>query len=101
MSRTLVIHRLAKKEMRKAYLWYKKRSVIAAARFREMIDDAMLRLAQDPSIHQKYLHGMSVYVLKRFPFFVVFWFDDYVIKLICVSHKKRKPGYWYKRLFSS
>jgi toxin ParE1/3/4 len=98
MFRRLVIHSLAKKETRKAYLWYKKRSVRAAGRFQHAISQALIYIQEMPSIHQQMKYGIRFYALKEYPYIIVFWFDDFVLKVIGVSHNKRKPEYWVQRI---
>jgi hypothetical protein len=44
------------------------------------------------------LHGTRRVVLRRFPYFIVFfdWLDE--IYIVAVTHAKRRPGYWMGRV---
>ena len=37
------------------------------------------------------------YVLRRFPFSIIYRFDDAEVVLVSVAHHKRRPGYWARR----
>ena len=37
------------------------------------------------------------YLVRRFPFFVFYRFDDHQVIIIAVAHRRRRPGYWSKR----
>jgi hypothetical protein len=45
-----------------------------------------------------FLFGRCRYVMKRFPFVVVYRVTTDRIEIIAVAHGSRKPGYWKKRL---
>jgi hypothetical protein len=36
-------------------------------------------------------------VLKRFPYNVLFRFNDEQIEIVAIAHHKRRPGYWSRR----
>ena len=37
------------------------------------------------------------YVLRRFPFSLIYRFNDAEVVLVAVAHHKRQPGYWARR----
>jgi hypothetical protein len=41
------------------------------------------------------------YLLKRFPFAVIYLTSEKKIQIVAVAHCKRKPGYWKERLKDS
>jgi len=45
-----------------------------------------------------YLHGTRRILLKRFPYFIVFfeWQDE--VYIVAIAHAKRRPGYWRGRI---
>lgn len=36
-------------------------------------------------------------VVTRFPYVIVFTFEDEVVTVVAVAHAKRRPGYWVGR----
>lgn len=87
----------ARRDFDESFDWYADRSAIAAERFANAVDAAMLRIAQD--------HGMLAHVdrvhqecpAKRFPFRIIFrhWQDQ--ILIVAIAHAKRRPNYWQSR----
>ena len=45
-----------------------------------------------------YLHGTRRYLMRRFPYLVVYRATPDKLQVIAVAHGKRKPGYWRNRL---
>ncbi len=45
-----------------------------------------------------YLYGTRRYLLKRFPFVIVYRAAESRIEIIAVAHGRRRPGYWAARL---
>jgi len=70
--RPIELHPAAIEEGRSAREWYEERSASASNAFMAELDVAIERIAADPERHASYLHGTRRYLLKRFPFFVVF-----------------------------
>lgn len=48
------------------------------------------RIERDPNIRRV--------SLVRFPFIVIFRDVDNGVQLLAISHKRRRPGYWFDRL---
>jgi plasmid stabilization system protein ParE len=55
-------------------------------------------IAQAPQRWPKYLHGTRRFVMRRFPFSVVYLDDPEFVTIVAVAHSKRRPGYWKDRL---
>ena len=60
----------------------------------------MESICRSPDRWSAYLHGTRRYLMKRFPYFVVYRALELSNKLqvIAVAHERRKPGYWRPRL---
>ena len=84
-------------ETRAAFLWYRKRSDIAAGRFREEINRAIDAIGNSPEAWPAYVHETRRYLLRRFPFFVVYRVMPNKIQVVAVVHARRRPGYWKDR----
>lgn len=94
----LRIHEAARREANLATVWYAERSISAARRFRDDLLTAFSSAAESPLRYPAYLHGTRRVVLRRFPYFIVFfdWQDE--VYIVAVAHAKRRPGYWKKRV---
>jgi hypothetical protein len=36
--------------------------------------------------------------MRRFPFSIVYYTVDDIVRVVAVAHGKRRPGYWRRRL---
>ena len=62
------------------------------------VDDLSNTIARAPETWPEYLYGTRRYLLRHFPFAVVYLVDPDVVTIVAVAHSKRKPGYWRKRV---
>ncbi|TWT81727.1 hypothetical protein CA13_31800 [Planctomycetes bacterium CA13] len=54
-------------------------------------------IARRPQTWPAYLFGTQRYLMKRFPFFIVFRVTNVRIEIIAVAHERQRPGYWADR----
>jgi plasmid stabilization system protein ParE len=78
--------------------WYAERSSHAAARFSEELDAAEAAIAAFPDAWPLFDHGTRRYLLRRFPFSIVYDIQPEHILIVAVAHAHRRPGYWRPRL---
>jgi toxin ParE1/3/4 len=94
----VAFHRLATKEYREAKRWYAERSGDVAARFRDAVDRAIIRLASRPEAMSAFSSGYRYVRVNWFPYVVVFQIDGpdecFVVAL---AHTSRRPNYWRRR----
>jgi plasmid stabilization system protein ParE len=94
---TIELHPSAIDDARAAYEWYAERSETAAQSFLCEIDKAIHDLSESPNRWPAFVSGTRRYLLKRFPFFLVFEVDPNRIVVLAVAHARRRPGYWRDR----
>ena len=98
MSRLpLEIHPETIEEARAARQWYQSRSEDAAEAFLAEIDIGIQSIQIAPELYPPYLHGTRCYLLRRFPYLIVYRATATVIQIIAVVHSRRRPGYWKSR----
>ncbi len=91
-------HRLAAQEYRFALDWYRKREASVAARFRDAVDAAVIRILNDPDSHFEIVDGIRSVRLRRFPYILVFVKNSpETLLILAVAHAKRRSGYWKRR----
>jgi toxin ParE1/3/4 len=88
----------ALQEAEAAARWYAERSATAAAASSEEIDTAEAAIVRLPEAWPLFDHGTRRYVLRRFPFSVVYRIEARRILIVAVAHARRRPGYWRSRL---
>lgn len=55
-------------------------------------------VASQPGIGSPVDDELRKFVLRRFPFSVIYVVEDEVVVIIAVAHQKRRPFYWGRRL---
>jgi len=88
----------ALREAEAAARWYAERSPTAAAAFSDEIDAAAAAIIRLPEAWPPFDHGTRRYLLRRFPFSVVYRIEPSRIVILAVAHGSRRPGYWASRL---
>ncbi len=97
MHRPVEFDPKAIEEAAAAYDWYVERSLNAAERFQDEVDYAVDAITQAPDTWPCYLHGTQRFLLRRFPYQLVYRVERDRILVVAVAHLKRRPGYWRKR----
>ena len=93
----LAFHRLAAVELRVAYGWYAARDEAVAGRFLQSIDQAIARVLADPESHPIDRKHFRCVRVRRFPYALVFEYQQSRVLIVAVAHAKRRPGYWNRR----
>jgi toxin ParE1/3/4 len=96
--RPLEFHPDARLDAFEAFDWYAERSQRAAGAFRQELQDAGRAIQHSPERWANYLFGTRRYLMKRFPFVIVYRVAGDRIEVMAVAHGRRKPGYWKGRL---
>jgi toxin ParE1/3/4 len=91
------LHPLAAEELEAARRWYHERNPEASAAFLADIDAAIFAVTEAPQrwprVHLKYRR----YIMRSFPFSVVYLILPRSIEVVAVAHHRRRPGYWLAR----
>ena len=90
-------HPAARFEVERTHAWYGSKSESAADGFLLEMEAALDEIAEAPSRWPRHLHGTRRFVLRRFPFSVVYVSSGASIRIVAVAHAKRHPGYWRRR----
>jgi len=88
----------ALEEAEAAARWYTERSAVAAVAFTEEMDAAETAIQRLPEAWPSYDETTRRYLLRRFPFSVVYRVEPSRILIVAVAHGRRRPGYWRSRL---
>jgi plasmid stabilization system protein ParE len=91
------IHPEAVAEAQAAYGWYRERNETAAEAFLAELDRAVELISEGPMQWPTHLHGTRRFLLRRFPFGVVYRQIGETVQIVAFAHARRKPGYWKGR----
>lgn len=97
MARALEYLDEALEEVEAAARWYAERSSTAAIAFSDEIDAAESAIVRLPEAWPSFEHGTRRYLLRRFPYSVVYRVEPDRIVIVAVVHARRRPGYWRRR----
>jgi plasmid stabilization system protein ParE len=87
-------------EAEAAARWYAERNARAAVRFSLELDAAEAAILKQPDAWPAF-DGTRRYLLRRFPFSVVYRIEASKILIVAVAHERRRPGYWRRRKSST
>lgn len=94
---TVEFHEEAEEEAGAAVEWYAERSVAAARAFAEELKAAVVSIAEDPTRLPTLGPARFFFLLKRFPYLMVYRVSDDRVQVLAVAHVSRRPGYWQNR----
>lgn len=77
--------------------WYAERSATAATRFSTELDQAEAAILERPEAWPANSDGDRRYLLRRFPFSVVYRVEPTRVVIVAVAHARRRPQYWKHR----
>lgn len=97
-SKEVGLHEEAFAEAQAAYDWYASQDSAAAEGFIDELDQAIEQIGTFPNGAASHLMGTRRYVMKRFPFTVIYRERKRTIEVVAVAHGHRKPGYWKDRV---
>jgi toxin ParE1/3/4 len=91
-------HQEATAEYDAAFDWYLQRSLDAALRFDAEVDRALAQIVAAPRRWAAGSHSTRRFLLRQFPFTLIYRQRGSAIQIVAVAHTSRKPGYWKQRL---
>jgi toxin ParE1/3/4 len=97
MARPLEVHPEAVLEAQAAYRWYRDRNSAAAEASLAELDRAVELISETPVRWPIHVHGTRRFLLRRFPYGVVYRELGETIQIVAVAHGRRRPGYWKER----
>ena len=95
-------HPAATEDLDAAGEWYDRQLPGLSLDLLDAVEDAIELIIQRPAAWQR--DGIVAdreirrFVMRRFPFSVVYYVADDVVRIVAVAHAKRRPGYWRQRL---
>lgn len=97
-DKVLEVHPSALDELESAITWYLERDRKAAVTFAAEVDRATRLITEFPARWPTGKHSTRRFVLRRFPFAIVYREKEHVIQVLAVAHGHRRPYYWKDRL---
>ena len=87
-------------EVLSAHDRYAEVTIELAERFQDELERSRQTIARNPHTWPAYICGTQRYLMKSFPYFIVFRDTKTRIEIIAVAHERQRPGYWTQRTVS-
>jgi plasmid stabilization system protein ParE len=97
MSHRVVFEPTASRELHEASDFYDLEQPGLGSDFLDAVEAALSTVAERPAAFPIHLGQTRKYVLDRFPYSILYWFDDVNVHVSAIAHHKRRPGYWDER----
>jgi plasmid stabilization system protein ParE len=97
-AKPLEIHPSALAEVKSALSWYLERNETTAVKFAAELNRGMDLVIAAPRRWPQGEHGSRKFILRRFPFAIVYREKEAAIQVLAIAHGHRRPGYWKDRL---
>ena len=91
------VHPEAVYEAQAARQWYEAKNPHAANAFLADLDTGIESIRTAPELYPSYLYGTRRYLMRRFPYLIVYRTTAAAIQVLAVAHSRRRPGYWKSR----
>jgi len=93
----LEIHPLAEKELNDAIDYYESCARNLGLEFLDEVEDSFNSISSSPSTWAAAADTCQRFLLKRFPYAVIYREEKTVIEILAISHNHRRPKYWVER----
>ena len=93
------IHPEAAEETEAAIAWYLERSSSAAQSFADSVRNGLRTVAESPERWALFEADTRRYLLRDFPYAIIYQVTGVSVQVVAVAHLRRRPGYWRKRGF--
>jgi toxin ParE1/3/4 len=91
-------HPEAEQELYEAASRYESEVSELGFRFADEVERVILLLLDHPELGSRLDDELHHFVLRRFPFSVVYAVESDVVYIVAVAHGSREPGYWRPRV---
>jgi plasmid stabilization system protein ParE len=98
MSYSLIIRPEAELDIQDAFEWYEAQNPGLGSEFVRAVDNCLSGIGRNPLAYPLIYQQARRTLLRRFPYGIVYVFDQDIITVIACFHGKRDPKSWQDRL---
>ena len=92
------LHPEAENDLRDAASFYRDQAdAVLSHAFLTEFERTMRMLLQHPRMGAQYRKGRRRFVMRRFPFSVIYNVSGEEIQILAIAHHSRRPGFWRDR----
>lgn len=97
MNHKVIIRPEAEKDIEEAFLWYEDKRVGLGYDFLLQIDAGLRFIERNPEVYPPEYKGTRKFLIKRFPYKIIYLVEKERIIIVAVFHGKRCPDLIKKR----
>ena len=97
MTPDVKLHPDALQELHYAARWYESQTYSLRNDYLSDVDRAINFIKESPTTWPLYVNGTRRFLLRRFPFAIVYRYRRNSIEILAVMHLRRHPNYWMTR----
>lgn len=86
------------KEIKSSYRWYQEQAYGLGNDYLSELELSFQMICELPNTWPKFESNFRRFILSKFPFSVIYHFNEKNIFVVAVMHNSRKPGYWNERV---
>ena len=94
MTAKVVFRPEARAELAEAAEWYRSKSFVVTAGFRDAIRQTITRIAERPHAFYQVLPGIRRALTPQFPYAIFFAEEKDAIVIVAVKHQAQDPANW-------
>lgn len=94
----VTFHAAARLELAEAIAFYDGQSAGLGSALGDDVRRAVVRITEHPESGFSVRPEIRRYVLRRFPYSILYHTSDENLKLLAIMHHRRQPEYWADRL---
>jgi plasmid stabilization system protein ParE len=98
MSCKLIIRPEAELDIQDAFEWYEAQTSGLGSEFIRAVDAGLSSIGRNPLAYQVIYKQVRQILIRRFPYRILYVFDQNLITVIACFHSKRDPKSWEERL---
>ena len=91
------LHSEAKEEIHAAIRFYELNQPGLGAEFFYALEQAFSQIEQQPQLWKPDAQGRRQFLMKRFPFKLIYKYQEGSLFILAVAHMARRPGFWKSR----
>jgi len=92
------LHPEAREDLREAANFYRDNAGVALSQaLLGEFEHSIGLLLEHPRLGARWRHGKRRYLMRRFPFSIIYSISGDQLLVLAVAHQSRRPGYWRGR----
>jgi plasmid stabilization system protein ParE len=98
MDVELIITAEADEDFGQAYTWYENQHDGLGEDFARRVEACIERICRMPTAYEKIHENYRRAIVRRFPYAVIYDYEDDVVTVYCIFHTSQDPAKWRRRL---